>query len=66
MTIFSNRDLERMAVLQANWRKELLLELVRLRKERHSDKLWDLPTPTEAATDGSRTASPPKIGLSRN
>jgi hypothetical protein len=30
MTIFTDRDLERMASLRVNWRKEFLLEVLRL------------------------------------
>jgi hypothetical protein len=31
MTIFTDRDLERVASLRLNWRKQFLLEVVRLR-----------------------------------
>ena len=34
MTIFTDRDLERVASLRMNWRKEFLLEAGRLRQER--------------------------------
>ena len=34
MTIFTDRDLERVAKLRTNWRQEFLLEVVRLRHER--------------------------------
>jgi hypothetical protein len=34
MTVFTDRDLERVAKLQTNWRQEFLLEVVRLRHER--------------------------------
>ena len=33
MTIFTDRDLERVASLRTNWRKEFLREVVRLRQE---------------------------------
>jgi hypothetical protein len=33
MTIFTNRELERVASLRMNWRKEFLLEVVRLWQE---------------------------------
>ncbi len=38
MTIFTDRDLERVASLQMNWRKEFLREVVRLRQERNIAK----------------------------
>ena len=34
MTIFANRDLERVASLRMTWRKEFLPEVLRLRRER--------------------------------
>lgn len=34
MTIFTDRDLERVASLRMNWRREFLLEVVRLRQQR--------------------------------
>jgi hypothetical protein len=48
MTIFTNRDLERMASLRTNWRKEFLLEVVRLRQERDIAKTRDLLLSAEA------------------
>ena len=36
MTIFTDRDLECVASLRMNWRKEFLLEVVRLRHEREA------------------------------
>lgn len=68
MTIFSNRDLEKIANLQANWRKELLFEFVRLRKDRLSTVRCDLPASAEA-TDSRPCAddtSQPGIDLPRN
>jgi hypothetical protein len=49
MTIFTNRDLERMASLQMNWRKEFLLEVARLRQERNIVKTPDLLLSAEPA-----------------
>lgn len=48
MTIFTDRDLERVANLRMNWRKEFLLEVVRLRHERNSAKNRDRLPPAEA------------------
>jgi hypothetical protein len=49
MTIFTNRDLERMASLRLNWRKEFLREVVRLRQEREIARNRDRLPSTEAA-----------------
>jgi hypothetical protein len=49
MTIFTDRDLERMASLRTNWRKEFLLEIVRLRHERDIAKTRDRLSSAEAA-----------------
>jgi hypothetical protein len=55
MTIFTDRDLERVASLRMNWRKEFLLEVVRLRQERETAKTRDrLPS-----ADNSRSTSWP-------
>ena len=61
MTIFTNRELERVASLRMNWRKEFLLEVVRLRHQRNSAKNRDRLPPAEAvdirssADNGSAT-----------
>jgi hypothetical protein len=45
MTIFTDRDLERVASLRMNWRREFLLEVVRLRQEREiAEKRDRLPS----------------------
>jgi hypothetical protein len=49
MTIFTDRDLERVASLRMNWRKEFLREVVRLRQERDIAKTRDLLLSAEAA-----------------
>jgi hypothetical protein len=49
MTIFTNRELERVASLRMNWRKEFLLEVVRLRHERDIAKTRDRLSSAEAA-----------------
>jgi hypothetical protein len=57
MTIFTNRDLERVASLRTNWRKEFLLEVGRLRHERDIAKNRDrLPS-----ADNDRPTSWPAI-----
>jgi hypothetical protein len=67
MTIFTNRDLERVASLRMNWRKEFLLEVVRLRHERNIAKTRDRPPSTEAANirssldNRSTTSWPPTL-----
>jgi hypothetical protein len=48
MTIFTDRDLERMASLRVNWRKEFLLEVLRLRRERNLAKSRDRLPSAEA------------------
>ena len=65
MTIFTNRDLERIASLRTNWRKEFLLEVVRLRQERDIAKTRDLLLSAEAANirsyaDNKRPISGPQ------
>ena len=63
MTIFTNRDLERIASLRTNWRKEFLLEVVRLRQERHIAKSRDRLPSAEAANiriDNRSTTSWPR------
>jgi hypothetical protein len=47
MTVFTNRDLERVASLRMNWRREFLREVVRLRHERHIAKSRDHIQATE-------------------
>lgn len=76
MTIFTNRDLERMASLQMNWRKEFLRELVRLRQQRDNTRDRErLPsaeaTDIRCSADEGRTAlrpagSWPATGQPRN
>jgi hypothetical protein len=67
MTIFTNRDLERVASLRMNWRKEFLREVVRLRRERDIAKARDQLRSTAAANilssadNGSTTSSPPAL-----
>lgn len=67
MTIFTDRDLERMASLRLNWRKEFLLEVVRLREQRDITKSRDRLPSAEAANirssaDNSHTTSwPPTL-----
>jgi hypothetical protein len=67
MTIFTNRELQRMASLRMNWRKEFLREMVRLRQEREIAKARDRLPSAEAANirysaDNSRTTSwPPNL-----
>lgn len=70
MTIFTDRDLERVASLRTNWRTEFLREVARLRHERDIAKGREAAT-TRSATDGSRTISWPRhrdtaTGLSDN
>jgi hypothetical protein len=57
MTIFTNRELERVASLRMNWRKEFLLEVVRTSQisqdpgiacHRRKRPIFDLPPITEA------------------
>jgi hypothetical protein len=64
MTIFTNRDLERIASLRMNWRKEFLLEVVRLRQEQDIAKTRDrLPSAQavniRSSAENSRTTSWP-------
>ena len=47
MTVLTNRDLERMASLRMNWRREFLREVVRLRHERQIAKSRDHIQATE-------------------
>jgi hypothetical protein len=67
ITIFTNRDLERVASLRMNWRKEFLREVVRLRRERDIAKARDQLRSTAAANilssadNGSTTSSPPAL-----
>jgi hypothetical protein len=66
MTIFTDRDLERVASLRMNWRRAFLLELARLRQERDIEKTWDRLPSAEAANirpsaDSKRTISWPAI-----
>jgi hypothetical protein len=49
MTIFTDRDLQRVASLRMNWRKEFLLEVIRLRQERDIAKNRDRLPSAEAA-----------------
>ena len=51
MMIFTDRDLERVASLRMNWRKEFLLEVVRLRNERGIAKIRDRLPSAAAAID---------------
>ena len=55
MTIFTDRDLERVAELQTNWRKELLLEVVRLRHERDIAKTREADAKQASADTRSPT-----------
>jgi hypothetical protein len=62
MTIFTDRDLERVASLRMNWRRAFLLELARLRQERDIEKTRDRLPSAEAANirpsaDSKRTIS---------
>jgi hypothetical protein len=76
MTIFTDRDLERMAGLRTNWRKEFLLEVVRLRQERDfAEDIDHLPSAEavnfRSSADHSRTTpgpvpSRPAIGSFHN
>ncbi|QDW38226.1 hypothetical protein FFI89_014365 [Bradyrhizobium sp. KBS0727] len=64
MTIFTDRDLERVASLRMNWRRAFLLELARLRQERDIEKTRDRLPSAEAANirpsaDSKRTISWP-------
>lgn len=64
MTIFTNRDLEQMASLRLNWRKEFLREVVRLRHERdiarNRDRLPSTGTAdARSSADNSRPTSWP-------
>ena len=65
MTIFTDRDLERVASLRMNWRKEFLLEVVRLRHEREFANVRDRRPSAEAANirvDNRSTSSwPPTL-----
>lgn len=65
MPIFTDRDLERMASLQMNWRKEFLREVVRLRQERNIAKNRDhLPSAANirsSADNGHTTSWPPTL-----
>jgi hypothetical protein len=67
MTIFTNRDLERVASLRMNWRKEFLLEVARLCRERDIAKNRDrLPSAAAAnirasADNRSTTSWPPAL-----
>ena len=65
MTIFTDRDLERVASLRMNWRKEFLLEVVRLRQEREIAKSRNrLPSAEtvniRSAANNARTTSWPR------
>ena len=59
MTIFSNRDLERVANLQANWRQEFLLEVVRLRHERDIIRSREADARRSSTDNRSPTMWPP-------
>lgn len=67
MTIFTDRDLERVASLRMNWRKEFLLEVVRLRQQRDITKSRDRLQSAEAANirssadNRSTTSWPPTL-----
>ena len=67
MTIFTDRDLERMASLRVNWRKEFLLEVLRLRRERNLAKSRDRLPSAEAgnirssANNRRSTSWPPTL-----
>ena len=68
MTIFTDRDLERVASLRLNWRKQFLLEVVRLRHARDIAKNLDRLPSTQAinfrsSADHGRTT--PEPGSSR-
>jgi hypothetical protein len=54
MSIFTDRDLERLASLRTNWRKEFLSEIVRLRQERDIVGNSDHGPSTEAIAPGER------------
>lgn len=58
MTIFTDRDLECVASLQANWRTKFLLEVVRLRRQRETGANADRRPATEKARwfEGGRSA----------
>ena len=64
MTIFTNRELERVASLRMNWRKEFLLELVRLRHER--DAVNIRPSADNSRTTSWPAWSQPATGSSHN
>ena len=53
MSIFTDRDLERLASLRTRWRKEFLTEIVRLRRERDIGGSSDRGPSTEAVGPGS-------------
>ena len=65
MTIFTDRDLQRVASLRMNWRKEFLLEVVRLRRAREITKSRDRRPSAEAANirvdNRSTTSWPPTL-----
>lgn len=58
MTIFTDRDLECVASLQANWRKEFLREVVRLQHQRKAGTNADRRPAMEKARlfEGGRSA----------
>jgi hypothetical protein len=70
MTIFTDRDLERVANLQANWRQEFLLEVVRLRHERDIAERRETDAGRSSADSRSPTMWPaaarPEIGSPHN
>lgn len=70
MTVFTDRDLERVAKLQANWREVFLREVVRLRHERDIAKRRETDTTRPSADNRSPTMWPatprPDIGQPHN
>lgn len=58
MTVFTDRDLERVAKLQTTWRQEFLLEVVRLRHERDIAKRRKADAGPSSADNRSPTMWP--------
>lgn len=58
MTVFTDRDLERVANLQANWREVFLLEVVRLRHARDIAKRREADPTRPSADNRSPTMWP--------
>lgn len=68
MTIFTDRDLERVASLRTNWRREFLLEVVRLRRQREvAIRRARLPSATaddvRFAAECDRPAASPTVAI---